>query len=269
MPGAKHACPIRAACDAADRNGGAEQSRRRDAVVGGAVAHLRQDGARHAEQGAQLAAPGVGVDVVKRGARRVGGVGGVHRARRQPPQQQRVHGAEGQIATLGPRPRVRHMVEEPRDLGGGEIGVEHQAGALADQLGVAGPVKFRANVGGSPILPDDCIVDRLTGLAVPDQRRLALVGDSDCRNSLGAANFLDRLARGLQRCAPKVFRIVLDPAGMRIDLGEFHLRRGDRARALIEYDRTCRSGALIDDEDMAGHGVFKSLQMDGSSLCQS
>ena len=45
----------------------------------------------------------------------------------------------------------------------------------------AGAVRLQplAEVGGAAVLPDDRVVDRLAGLAVPDDRRLALVGDAD------------------------------------------------------------------------------------------
>ena len=92
--------------DAADRHGRAEDRRLGRAVVGIAVAHLRQDRARHIEQPQQVVVPGALGDVVEQRARGVGGVGGVHAAARQPPQQEGVDGAEGEMAGLG-QPRAR------------------------------------------------------------------------------------------------------------------------------------------------------------------
>ena len=51
----------------------------------------------------------------------------MHRAAGQPPQQEAVDRAEGQLAALGRRARARHLLEQPGELGGGEIGVDHAA----------------------------------------------------------------------------------------------------------------------------------------------
>src|SRR3546814_2669028 len=58
----------------------------------------------------------------------------MHPAAGQPPQQEAVDGAEGELATLGALPCARHVVEQPGDLGAGEVGVEQQAGALAHHV---------------------------------------------------------------------------------------------------------------------------------------
>ena len=76
--------------------------------------------------------------------------------------------------------RAGDVVEQPGDLGGGEIRIEQQPG-----LGRRSPARGRrarsvvAGVGGAAVLPDDGVVDRLAGRAVPDDRGLALVGDAD------------------------------------------------------------------------------------------
>ncbi len=75
--------------------------------------------------------------------------------------------------------RALDIVEDPADLGAGEIGVEQQAGLGGEQRFEAICLQLRAQWRGAPVLPDDGVVDRLAGLAVPDQRRLALVGDAD------------------------------------------------------------------------------------------
>ncbi len=79
-----------------------------------------------------------------------------------------------------PRPRAGDVIENPGDLGGGEIGIEHQAGARADHRLAPFRLQPRAMFGGAPILPDDGVVDRLAVGAAPHQRRLALVGQAEC-----------------------------------------------------------------------------------------
>ena len=69
-----------------------------------------------------------GVDVEQQRARGVGGVGRVHLAAGQPPQQIAIDGAEHQLAALGAFARAGDVVEDPGDLGPGEIGIDDQAG---------------------------------------------------------------------------------------------------------------------------------------------
>src|SRR3569832_700467 len=69
----------------------------------------------------------------------------------------------------------------------------------------------------SPALPHDRVVDGLAGLAIPQDRGLALARDADRRDRLRIDSF-QRLAERVEDRAPDVFRIVLDPAGLRIDL---------------------------------------------------
>jgi hypothetical protein len=79
----------------------------------------------------------------------------------QLPKQPAVDGAEGEFAATGRRPRAGNVVEYPGELGGGEIGVEHQAGAFAQRVGDAAFRKPCARRGGAPVLPDDGVAQRL------------------------------------------------------------------------------------------------------------
>ena len=79
-----------------------------------------------------------------------------------------------------------------------KYGIEQQAGARGDQRLVAGLAQRGAGGGGAAVLPDDGVVDRLAGGAVPDQRGLALVGDADGRDvGGGGAGAGERLAQRL------------------------------------------------------------------------
>ena len=99
----------------------------------------------------------------------------MHRPARQPPQQKRIDRAERQLPRFRARPGIRHVIQQPRNLGRGKIRIEPQARARRDQC-------FRrrqgtARGGRAPVLPDDRIVNRAPGRAIPDQRRLALIGN--------------------------------------------------------------------------------------------
>src|SRR6185369_7062537 len=96
-----------------------------------------------------------------------------------------------------------------------------------DQLGMPSCFETIAKLRGSPILPDDCVVDRLARLAIPNHGRLALIRDADAGYVAGGKVGLcedgtSRLELGL----PDFVGIVLDPARLREDLSKLLLRDG-------------------------------------------
>jgi hypothetical protein len=95
--------------DAADRDFRAQDIRLRRAEIGGAIEHLRQDRAGDVQDLQQIVVPAILGDVVDQRARRIGRVGDMARAAGQPPDQECVDGAEGDLARLGARPQpCRH-----------------------------------------------------------------------------------------------------------------------------------------------------------------
>src|SRR5690606_39781973 len=104
------------------------------------------------------------------------------------------------FAALGRRARAGHRVEDPRDLGAGEVRVDDEAGAFGEERLQAIGLHAVAGLGRAAVLPDDGAMDRAAGLAVPDERGLALVGDADAgelarvdpRRQQGVANGLER-----------------------------------------------------------------------------
>ena len=106
-----------------------------------------------------------------------------------------------------------HVVEDPAQLGGGEIRIDQQPGARADIGLVAGGLEFGTVVGGTTILPDDGRVDQVAAGGVPDQRGLALVGDAD-GGDVGRAQALagERVATDLEGGQPDFLAVVLHPA---------------------------------------------------------
>ena len=97
-------------------------------------------------------------------------VGGVRRTGGEARNEVAVHRAEAGLPALGLLARAVDVIEEPGELGAGEIGVEHQAGALADQRLRAGPRRLEARrtcVGRAAVLPDDGVVQRLAACGDP------------------------------------------------------------------------------------------------------
>ena len=144
------------------------------------------------------------------------------------PDQPGVDRAEREVARLGTPARARHVVEQPAQLQAAEVAGERQAGLRAEPVLAAVARILRHQRIDARVLPDERVVQRRAGGAVPDHRRLALVGDADRGKVAG------RQARAAQRrgddrlgVAPDLDRVVLDPAGLRIDLRVLLLRAGD------------------------------------------
>ncbi len=95
-------------------------------------------------------------------------------------------GAEEQVAGLGLGARAGHIVQQPADLGAGEVGGQGQTGLAIDQMS-AWPASSNsaADAIGARVLPDDGVVDRLARCAVPEHGGLALVGDADGGDVIG------------------------------------------------------------------------------------
>src|SRR5262245_38926014 len=96
------------------------------------------------------------------------------------PDEPSIDGAEGEFAPLSARSRARDMIQQPGDLGTAEIRVYYEASPLAHQTLGTDPPQFIAQRRGAPVLPDDCVVQRLAALPVPHYGGFALVGNAHC-----------------------------------------------------------------------------------------
>ncbi len=68
---------------------------------------------------------------------------------------QRVDGAERELAARRGGARTGHVVEQPGELGAGEVGVEDEPGALAEKRLEPPGAQRSAGRRGAPVLPDD------------------------------------------------------------------------------------------------------------------
>ena len=75
--------------------------------------------------------------------------------------------------------RAIDMLDRPGQLGCREVGVQHQAGDLADSRLMAGGAELVAGSSRAAVLPDDRWADGLERAAVPEDEGFALVGDAD------------------------------------------------------------------------------------------
>src|SRR6185436_5372137 len=219
-----------------------------DPVAFAAGANRRQHGAWNVERSEQLGVPVERVEVHQLGAARVGDVGHVQtavHAARELPHEERVDGPEQRIAAPGALACAGDVVEQPADLQAGEIAGKRKAGAGAKELDTGRGAEPRHVPGDAHVLPDDGVAQRDPGAAIPQHRRLALVGDADGGERLRpqAAGEKGAGEDGL-RVAPDLDRVVFDPAGPRADLLVLDLRVRDDARGFVEDDEAGAAGAL-------------------------
>ena len=149
----------------------------------------------------------------------------------------------------------RHMLHRPGDLGRAEIGIEQQARSspaaparalrsfsAAQRSAVRRSCQTIAGPSASPVRRDQkTMVSRW--LVMP------IAGDP-----ARAARLLDHRPRAGQALLPDLLGIVLDPARLRIMLGQFALLAAQARAVRGEQHRPRARRARIDDEDkFAGH----------------
>ena len=162
--------------------------------------------------------------------------------------------AEEQVAVLRALTRTGNVLQDPAHLRRREVRVDDKTGFLAKGVREALLLELIRIVGGAAALPDDGVVHRLTGHAIPDDGRLTLVGDADRGDLVIAhAELPHRLTRDGKLALPDLVRVVLDPARLGEILGEFLLRhRADHALA-VEEDTAVRGRARVERHDVLLH----------------
>ncbi len=145
-------------------------------------------------------------------------------------------------------------IEQMLDFGAGEIGVDHEAGFLLDELFGASGFETIANGGADTALPDDGVGDGTAGGALPEDGGFALVGNAH-GGDVGPVRggFFDRLTGDNKLRVPNGLRIVLDDAWSGKDLRKFLLCDGSRAAVVREKNGAAGGGALVEGEDEFGH----------------
>src|SRR5215813_11227716 len=116
-------------------------------------------------------------DIEQERACRVRSVGQMILAAGETPEQKAIDRTESELAIFSSRTGVFHMIKQPRNLARGKIWIEQQPGPAGNCALVAGVPQRFAILCRAPILPYDGVVDCLSGLAVPKDRSLPLVGD--------------------------------------------------------------------------------------------
>lgn len=134
----------------------------------------------------------------------------MHASTSQIVDQPAVDRAEADIAHFRLLTQAIDIVEQPAQLRSGEIGVEQQPGLGAEQLLVSIGLQALAHLGRAPVLPDDRVVKRCPGPAIPDDRRLALISNADRGNVGGIKSGIgDRLAHSIDDGLPDFGSVML------------------------------------------------------------
>ena len=171
------------------------------------------------------------------------------------PDEPRVDGAEGQLAGFGVFARAFHVVEDPLDLAGGEVGVGHEARLVGDDARRLRIGRQLVDDGGrAAALPHDGVAHGPARLAVPHDGGLALVRDADAVDVLCAQVVRhQKLGERAQLRRQDVARVVLHPAGLGVDLRERVLHRIDDASVRVDEHGARRGGTLVERYDVLWH----------------
>ncbi len=212
------------------------------AQLAGGLAHLGQHVERHAEQLAQARVEAGCAERVQLRARGGRGVG--REARAEPVAEERVDGPHAQGAGVAGALHAVVVLEQPGELGGGEVGVEGQAAALLDlRLVLAQAVEHLLR---ALVLPDDDRGERRPGLGVPGEHRLALVVEPAGDHRLRRVG--EQLADRLHDRGEHLLAVLLDPARLRVAVDLVAARLAHRPQLLVEQRRLDPGCPLVDPE---------------------
>src|SRR5208337_3027330 len=174
----------------------------------------------------------------------------------QVPDHQGIDGPRGQLAPFCSGASPGDIIEDPGDLGCREIRVKDQPGAVGDPLPLA--VQPIADGGRSAVLPDQGRRDRPARRPLPDNRRLALIRQSNSRDPI---RFHPRVQQGPRHLGAhrgnQGVGIVLDPSGTRVAWQDLSLTLSRWLQPRIVQDRSRAGRSLVDHQKMvACHEMF-------------
>ena len=161
----------------------------------------------------------------------------MHRAAREFPDQPCFHRSEKQSSFFGFSSCTGNIFQKPADLSRTKVGIDHQACLFTVGIRQSFLCEYFAILCGSPVLPDDGVIDRLPRFLIPDDRGLTLVGDADGCNVFCLGMDLCQClgGNGILR-QPDLVCVMLHPPGLRKILRKFLLRyRNDLSVFVKQY----------------------------------
>ena len=160
------------------------------------------------------------------------------------------------------------------DFGSREVCVHGKTRFFSYVFCVACGGDMLADFCGAAALPNDGVVDGLTGVLVPNDGGFALVGDTNSGDVSGSGTGVGHSLLGdLQLSGPNLYSVMLNPTGLGEDLSEFLLCHTAHLTLLIEQDAAIGSGTGIQCHNVFCHYMFlrfpfKLMQADlSASFC--
>ena len=167
-----------------------------------------------------------------------------------------VHSSEKDLPLTCPGLKSRHFFEDPLDLRRRKIRIRDKARLISyffDEFRIGG-LQFFNKGRRSSALPDDRVINGASRVLFPKDRRFSLVRDTDAGDLAGLDIGLGQsLTDTVAHRSPEVFRIVFDPARLRVVLVKGLLRRGHASAILPEDHGTRRCGSLVDRKHVLTH----------------
>src|SRR5262249_20596233 len=145
----------------------------------------RENGPRYPDRVQQLVSPVHSGYIHEHGPARVRHIGDVLPG--EVPDQPGIHRAEEDLTRLGAATYSRIGVEEPADLRAGEVCGEREPGSATEPILPLLAGEIGDQTVGARVLPHDCVADGLARATIPQNSRLALVGDPD-RGQVGTGD---------------------------------------------------------------------------------
>src|SRR5690606_34076836 len=107
------------------------------------------------------------------------------------------------------------------------------------------------------VLPDNGVIQRPAGVAIPHQRRLKLSGNSGRKKLAGAkTRLLYNTAGTVQGTVPDCLRTMLHPTRLRKNLGKLLLLRSQHGPVRSKENRATTGGTLIQTKQITCHDMF-------------
>ena len=216
-----------------------------------APANLGQHAARDVQKLEQLVVPIERVDIEEHRSACVRVIRREHQSAREIEDEPRVDGAEEQLPGFGKLSRPAHVVQNPRDLGGREVGIWGEPGLGANHILVSLVNEALSERCGAAALPTDGVVDGLSAIPIPDHRGFALVGDADRLDAIrvDAALELHFHHDGDLR-GEDLGWVLLHPSRMRVRRFNRTRRLGHDAPVCVDDHGTHRCRAAINRHDV-------------------
>jgi hypothetical protein len=164
----------------------------------------------------------------------------------KPPDLPGIDVAEDRLASLGGGAHTIDIFQDPFNLRTREVGRQGQTHLGSEAILSAILAQHVTDILRARILPDDGIEIRLTGLGIPHDGGLALVGDTHRGNITGLGAYLLHRCLDHVLCAsPNLHRIMFDPTGLGVDLLVLHLVNADHPTTVIENHTSGTGRTLI------------------------